>query len=61
MNIKLYYTANYHDYTYAEIENGFKKDIESYDGHAYWDFAIPWAKDKLIRCYENFQLELLDS
>ena len=36
------------------------KDIGSYDGHAYWDFAIPWSKDKLIGCYENFQLELLD-
>ena len=37
------------------------KDIGSYDGHAYWDFAIPWGKDKLIGCYENFRLELLDS
>lgn len=60
-SLKLYYTVNYHHCTYTEIKNGFMKDIGSYDGHAYWDFAIPWGKDKLIGCYENFRLELLDS
>ena len=50
-SLKLYYTANYHKCTYTEIKNGFMKDIGSYDGHAYWDFAIPWGKDKLIGCY----------
>lgn len=60
-SLKLYYTANYMNCTYTEIENGFKKSLGNDEGNAYWDFAIPWGKNQLIGCYENFRLELISS
>ena len=41
----------------TEIENGFKKSLGNDEGNVYWDFAIPWGKNQLIGCYENFRLE----
>ena len=42
--------------TYDDIRKGFRMSIGSYDSRAYWDYAIPWGKDEIMGCFENYRL-----
>ena len=33
----------------------------SYGGKAYWDYAVPYQKNQMTVCYENYQLMALDT
>lgn len=57
---RLSYQKNLHTLTYIDLENDFKRNIGDDDGHAYWDFAIPWCDGNLIGCYDLFHLIGID-
>lgn len=57
----LFYCPDYKRTSYQEIWDAYKKKIGSYNGDAYWSFIAPWHGDRLICCYENFQLAVLDA
>lgn len=58
---KLFLHRNFRLCTYKEIEEGFSKNLGSYDGHAYWDYAVPYLDNQIIGCYENYKLLALDA
>lgn len=57
---RLSYQKNLHTLTYKTLKKDFNRNIGDDDGHAYWDFAIPWVDGNLIGCYGFFHLIGID-
>lgn len=57
---RLSYQKDLHTLTYKDLINDLSQNIGDDEGHAYWDFAIPWVDGHLIGCYESFHLIGID-
>lgn len=57
----LFYCPDYKNTSYREIWHEYEKKTGSYKGEACWSWVIPWNGNRLICCYENFQLAVLDA
>lgn len=57
----LFYCSDYRNTSYEEIWSEYERGIGSYNGTACWSFIIPWSQDRLVCCYENFQLAVLNA
>lgn len=57
----IFYHDHYTECTYEELKEGLSKNMGSYGGKAYWDYAVPYQKNQMIVCYENYQLMALDT
>lgn len=57
----LFLHNDYRRCTYEELSHGFEKELGSYNGHACWEFAIPWENSDIVACYENFRLMRLNA
>ena len=53
---RLSYQKNLHTLTYKDLKNDLNRNIGDDDGHAYWDFAVPWLNDSLIGCCGFFHM-----
>lgn len=51
----------YTDCTYEDLKEGLSRNLASYDGKAYWDYAVPYQKNQMMVCCENYQMMVLDS
>lgn len=58
---KLSFHNNLEQCNYSDIEAGFRMTLGSYDGHAYWDYAIPWHSNEIIGCFENYRIIRIDT
>ena len=57
----LFYSPDFRNTGYKEIWKEYEKGIGNYNGTASWSYIIPWSGNRLVCCYENFQLAVLDA
>ncbi|MDD3361799.1 MAG: hypothetical protein PHW34_09030 [Hespellia sp.] len=52
----LSFQTNLNHCSYEDIESGFRMLLGNYDGHAYWDYAVPLNQNTLLCCFESYRL-----
>lgn len=57
----IFYHSHYRDCSYEELRDGLSRNLGSYGGKSYWDYAVPYGKNQMLMCYENYQLMVLDT